>query len=186
MSDTGEATINPDGTTTTTTSTESTDPSEPTEPSEPKSGTTAGEDQTYTDQSSSTSDDQQQEIPDPNQPSHRKGTDPALYLAASFILFVVLYILHYKRQKKKQMDRESFFLDMDGDKFNIQLPKAVDEYYEVKDQCMDAGWEPGKVSYPSDYYKVYLACDYFIVYLFLILHLFTTSNYLCKKNIIVI
>jgi hypothetical protein len=149
MSDTGEATINPDGTTTTTTTTTTSaePPTEPTDPSEAKSGTTAGEEQTYTDQSSSTFDDQQQEIPDPNQPPHRKGTDPALYLAASFILFVVLYILHYKRQKKKQMDMESFFLDMDGDKFNIQLPKAVEEYYEVKDQCMDAGWEPGRVSY---------------------------------------
>ena len=28
--------------------------------------------------------------------------------------------------------------------FNIKLPSAVDEYYEVKDKCIQAGWEPGK------------------------------------------
>jgi hypothetical protein len=27
--------------------------------------------------------------------------------------------------------------------FNIKLPSAVDEYYEVKDKCEKAGWEPG-------------------------------------------
>jgi len=33
---------------------------------------------------------------------------------------------------------------MDGDKFNIKLPSAVDEYYEVKEKVIKAGWEPGK------------------------------------------
>jgi len=33
---------------------------------------------------------------------------------------------------------------MDGDKFNIKLPAAVEEYYEVKDKCIDLGWEAGQ------------------------------------------
>lgn len=74
-----------------------------------------------------------------------KGTDPAIYLALAFIAIVVLYYLNYKRNKRKQMEREAFFIDMDGDKFNISLPSAVDEYYEIKDKCISAGWQPGQV-----------------------------------------
>lgn len=73
-----------------------------------------------------------------------KGTDPAIYLVLGFLVVAVLYYLNYKRNKKKQMEREAFFYDMDGDKFNIKLPSAVDEYYEIKDKCIKAGWEPGK------------------------------------------
>ena len=28
--------------------------------------------------------------------------------------------------------------------FNIKLPSEVDEYYAVKEKCINAGWEPGK------------------------------------------
>mmetsp|Transcript_9397 Transcript_9397/g.17702 ORF Transcript_9397/g.17702 Transcript_9397/m.17702 type:complete len:329 (+) Transcript_9397:1254-2240(+) len=73
-----------------------------------------------------------------------KGTDPAIYLALAFVLIVILYYLNYRRNKKKQMEREAFFYDMDGDKFNIKLPAAVEEYYDIKEKCEDAGWEPGK------------------------------------------
>lgn len=73
-----------------------------------------------------------------------KGTDPAIFLALAFIGLVVIYYLNYKRNKRKQMERESFFIDMDGDKFNINLPSAVDEYYDVKDKCLKAGWQPGQ------------------------------------------
>lgn len=73
-----------------------------------------------------------------------KGTDPAFYLAFAFVVAVALYYINYRRNKKKQMEREAFFYDMDGDKFNIKLPSAVDEYYDVKDKCIKAGWEPGK------------------------------------------
>lgn len=45
-----------------------------------------------------------------------KGTDPAIFLALAFVLIVVLYYLNYRRNKKKQMEREAFFYDMDGDK----------------------------------------------------------------------
>ena len=48
-----------------------------------------------------------------------KGTDPALFLAFGFIVVVVLYVLHYKRSKRKQEEMESFFLDMDGDKVRL-------------------------------------------------------------------
>jgi len=74
----------------------------------------------------------------------REGTDPAIFLALAFLGAVILYYFNYQRTKKKQMEREAFFYDMDGDKFNIKLPSAVDEYYEVKDKCIQAGWEPGK------------------------------------------
>jgi hypothetical protein len=45
-----------------------------------------------------------------------KGTDPAIYLVLGFVVVAVLYYLNYKRNKKKQMEREAFFFDMDGDK----------------------------------------------------------------------
>mmetsp|Transcript_22327 Transcript_22327/g.33024 ORF Transcript_22327/g.33024 Transcript_22327/m.33024 type:complete len:295 (+) Transcript_22327:136-1020(+) len=73
-----------------------------------------------------------------------KGTDPAIFLGLAFIACLILYFLTYRRNKRKQMERESFFNDMDGDKFNIKLPAAVDEYYDVKDKCLAAGWEPGQ------------------------------------------
>lgn len=73
-----------------------------------------------------------------------KGTDPAIFLALGFVLFVLVYFYFHRKGKKKQMEREAFFFDMDGDKFNIKLPAAVDEYYEVKEKCLQAGWEPGK------------------------------------------
>lgn len=73
-----------------------------------------------------------------------KGTDPALYLAFGFIVVVVLYVLHYKRSKRKQEEMESWFLDMDGEKFNIKLPSAVDEYYDVREAAEKGGWVPGE------------------------------------------
>jgi len=45
-----------------------------------------------------------------------KGTDPAIYLALAFIAVVVFYFLYYRRNKRKQMEREAFFYEMDGDK----------------------------------------------------------------------
>lgn len=133
MSATGETIINPDGTTTTTTTTPGAESEQPSEPNT----------NTKTDESNEESFNE--EIPNSeNEQPHRTGTDPAIYLALSFITFVVLYMLYYKRQKKKQVEREAFFIDMDGDKFNITLPAAVEEYYDVKDKCIKAGWEAGK------------------------------------------
>lgn len=73
-----------------------------------------------------------------------KGTDPAIYLALAFIVVVALYVINYKRNQRKQAEREAFFMDMDGDKFNIKLPAAVEEFYEIKEKCLENGWEPGK------------------------------------------
>lgn len=127
-----QATVNPDGSTTF--------------ESFEGGADTSGSNDTFTDggyqQDNSafdaTEDPAQDEVPMP------KGTDPAIFLALAFILIVVLYYLNYRRNKKKQMEREAFFYEMDGDKFNIKLPAAVDEYYEIKEKCEQAGWEPGK------------------------------------------
>lgn len=80
-----------------------------------------------------------------------KGIDPAIFLAIGSILIAVLYYLYYSRNKRKEEEDEAFFLDMDGDKFNIKLPSAVDEYYDVKEKCLAAGWKPGVTpSSPQD------------------------------------
>jgi len=71
-----------------------------------------------------------------------KGTDPALYLALASLVFFVIFIFVQLRKKKKNAEVDEFFANLDGDKFNLQLPAAVDEYYEVKEKCEDAGWEP--------------------------------------------
>lgn len=73
-----------------------------------------------------------------------KGTDPAIFIAIGFVVIAFVYYLFYTRSKRKEAEDEAFFTEMDGDKFNIKLPSAVDEYYEVKEKCLKAGWEPGK------------------------------------------
>ena len=178
MSATGEATINPDGTTTTTTTTNDDHHEQQQQYAEQQS-------QSHQ-QEQSQQDSFQEEIPNDNtQTVKRAGTDPAIYLALSFITFVILYVLHYKRQKKKQMDRESFFIDMDGDKFNIQLPKAVDEYYEVKEKCVQAGWEPGKAVslFFVDMFSVSVVCLRFLNFcLFLMIVNFVTWNIMSTNS----
>lgn len=49
-------------------------------------------------------------------------------------------------KKRKNAEVDDFFSNLDGDKFNLKLPSAVDEYYEVKGKCEDDGWEPGQVA----------------------------------------
>jgi len=73
-----------------------------------------------------------------------KGIDPAFYLIFAFFIIVGLWFYSYKKSIKEKEERESFFMDMDGDKFNIKLPAAADEYYVIKEKCEDNGWEPGK------------------------------------------
>lgn len=122
-----EATINPDGTTTFATGEEA----------------PMGGDESFGTGEESTggpfSEGQEEEIL-----NVAKGTDPAFFIAFAFIAFVVIYYFLHTRNKKKQEEREAFFFEMDGDKFNIKLPDAVEEFYEVKDKCIKAGWEPGK------------------------------------------
>lgn len=73
-----------------------------------------------------------------------KGTDPALYLAIAVVIFAVIFIFIQIRKKRKADEIDSFFSNLEGDKFNLTLPASVDEYYEVKEKCEKAGWEPGQ------------------------------------------
>jgi len=74
-----------------------------------------------------------------------KGLDPVYYLIFGVVIFGLLVYLF--RSKKSEVDE--FFEEMDGDKFNLKLPSQVDEYYDVKDKCIDAGWEPGVAPPPG-------------------------------------
>jgi hypothetical protein len=74
----------------------------------------------------------------------KEGTDPAFFLALGFVVIAILYYFNFRRNKRKQQEREAFFYDMDGDKFNIKLPSAVEEYYEIKEKCLKAGWDAGQ------------------------------------------
>lgn len=73
-----------------------------------------------------------------------KGTDPALYLAIAVIAFAIIFVFIQMRKKRKSDEIDSFFSNLDGDKFNLQLPAEVDEYYDVKEKCEKDGWEPGQ------------------------------------------
>lgn len=73
-----------------------------------------------------------------------KGTDPALYLMLAVLAFIALFMFLQLRKKNKNAEVNDFFANLDGEKFNLKLPAAVDEYYEVKDKCEDEGWEPGQ------------------------------------------
>ncbi|KAL7541529.1 hypothetical protein ACHAXR_011002 [Thalassiosira sp. AJA248-18] len=75
-----------------------------------------------------------------------KGIDPALYLALALIASVALFFFFQMRKKRKNADVDDFFSNLDGDKFNLKLPAAVDEYYEVKGKCEADGWEPGQAT----------------------------------------
>jgi len=67
-----------------------------------------------------------------------KGIDPAIYLLLAVILGGFFYFLYVRKTRE---DDEYF---SNYGKFNIKLPSEVDEYYAVKEKCINAGWEPGK------------------------------------------
>lgn len=73
-----------------------------------------------------------------------KAMDPAWYLAFVVFLMVTLYMLVHWRNKRASSDMDDFFSNLDGDKFNLKLPAAVDEYYVVKAKCEEDGWVPGE------------------------------------------
>eukprot|EP00547_Thalassionema_nitzschioides_P002618 CAMPEP_0194212610 /NCGR_PEP_ID=MMETSP0156-20130528/12662_1 /TAXON_ID=33649 /ORGANISM="Thalassionema nitzschioides, Strain L26-B" /LENGTH=285 /DNA_ID=CAMNT_0038940481 /DNA_START=132 /DNA_END=989 /DNA_ORIENTATION=+ len=73
------------------------------------------------------------------------GLDPVYYLIIGTI--IVMLLVYLFRPKKSEV--EDFFDELDGDKFNLKLPAAVEEYYQVKDKCLDAGWEPGTAPTPG-------------------------------------
>mmetsp|Transcript_7403 Transcript_7403/g.16837 ORF Transcript_7403/g.16837 Transcript_7403/m.16837 type:complete len:294 (-) Transcript_7403:90-971(-) len=116
MSTTEEATVNPDGSTT-----------------------------FESDQTNQTFGGGDEEVPPPvNEETIQeaaKGTDPAVYLGLVVLLLVVMYFVYRLRSKKEEDD---FFSDLDGEKFNLKLPEAVEEYYQIKAKCESAGWKPGE------------------------------------------
>lgn len=99
-----------------------------------------------------------------------EGIDPVYYLIIGTIVVILLVYLF----RPKRTEVEDFFDELDGDKvsfyfvsqsfnwrspnnhvftinlqFNLKLPAAVDEYYEVKEKCVAAGWEPGTAPTPG-------------------------------------
>jgi len=68
------------------------------------------------------------------------GVDPVYYLIIGVIVMALL--LYLFRSKKSEVDE--YFDGMDGEKFNLKLPAAVEEYYKTKEKCLKEGWEPGK------------------------------------------
>ncbi len=131
MSAAGEATINPDGSTTFDDASANGD-----------FGGSVGEDIPDMDGSSDSIPDGSSE--EPAVEDIVKGIDPALYLALIVTAFATLFIYLQLRKKRNNASVDDFFSNLDGDKFNLKLPAAVDEYYEVKSKCEDEGWEPGQ------------------------------------------
>jgi hypothetical protein len=118
-----QATVNSDGSTSFESSGEGTDFSSSTSTGSPPSNETfQQEEDTFTNgfdgggdqQDGGAFDGTEDAAQDPV--SAPKGTDPAIFLALAFVVIVVLYYLNYRRNKRKQMEREAFFYDMDGDK----------------------------------------------------------------------
>lgn len=72
-----------------------------------------------------------------------KGTDPAIYLFLAVLVLAGIWFFFSYKKRKDEEESDSFFSDLDGEKFNLKLPAAVDEYYDIKAKCEDAGWEPG-------------------------------------------
>ncbi|KAG7356001.1 preprotein translocase subunit Sec66 domain containing protein [Nitzschia inconspicua] len=72
-----------------------------------------------------------------------KGTDPAIYLLLAVVLIGFLYFLYTRKARADAEDE--FFASLEEEKFNLQLPEEVDEYYTVKEKLIKAGWKPGTV-----------------------------------------
>lgn len=72
------------------------------------------------------------------------STDAVVYLIFLAALVFALVVFIRWRKSKQESEADSFFSELDGEKFNLTLPAAVDEYYEIKAKCEEAGWEPGQ------------------------------------------
>lgn len=78
-----------------------------------------------------------------------KAIDPAWYLFGFAILTILITVLVIIRQRKSRSETDNFFNQLDGEKFNLKLPAAVDEYYATKEKALDQGWEPGQKVEPG-------------------------------------
>mmetsp|Transcript_28769 Transcript_28769/g.58912 ORF Transcript_28769/g.58912 Transcript_28769/m.58912 type:complete len:297 (-) Transcript_28769:236-1126(-) len=77
-------------------------------------------------------------------PEEIKGIDPAILVVLGFFMITLLWFFFYYRKNREQAESQSFFSNLDGEKFNLKLPAAVEEYYEVKAKVEESGWEPGQ------------------------------------------
>jgi len=73
-----------------------------------------------------------------------KNIDPAWYLLGFAVVIMAITAYIITRQRKSRSEAEDFFTQLDGEKFNLKLPAAVDEYYKIKDKAIEQGWEPGQ------------------------------------------
>lgn len=70
--------------------------------------------------------------------------DPAWYLLGVSVLIMLITIVYIIKQRKERADTDEFFNQLDGEKFNLKLPAAVEEYYATKEKALSQGWEPGQ------------------------------------------
>ncbi|GKY95614.1 hypothetical protein MPSEU_000522700 [Mayamaea pseudoterrestris] len=71
------------------------------------------------------------------------AVDPAIFLLIGVAIVIGLYYFFVVKRKKVQDDDDIFFADLDGKKFDIELPSEVDEYYKIRAKCEELGWIPG-------------------------------------------
>jgi len=70
------------------------------------------------------------------------GVDPAVFVILAVAVIVGLWFFLFSRRKENNDD--DYFQNLDGEKFNLKLPAEVEEYYNIREKCEAAGWEPGK------------------------------------------
>jgi len=76
--------------------------------------------------------------------------DPAWYLLGLSVFIMLITVFYIIKQRKEQADTDDFFNQLDGEKFNLKLPAAVDEYYAIKEKALSQGWEPGQKVNPGN------------------------------------
>jgi len=71
--------------------------------------------------------------------------DPALYLLiAAIVVALISFVIYRKRKKESEVYDNEFFMQLDGGKFDLKLPAAVEEYYTIKEKVIESGWTPGQ------------------------------------------
>lgn len=70
-----------------------------------------------------------------------KDIDPVWYLVGGVVIILLLFLIYNRTKKSSALD-DDFFSNLDGEKFNLKLPSEVDEYYTIKSKCEESGWDP--------------------------------------------
>ena len=60
-------------------------------------------------------------------------------LFASILVFIIVQI---RKSRQSESDKFAFFDELEASQFNVKLPPASDDYYVVKDKCIEKGWVP--------------------------------------------